>query len=146
MPTDAQIHDLAAAAWEILVEFGRDGHTASETAKAALRIAYEPFQEAYDPHAIAPPPMTLAAAEEHIASLARQLGGSLPDTPPLHTLAVTQNAHGRYDVGTGRDRAAVTDFSSVEAAQAYIALTYGISAEAVKAQVPTRLIDVTSAT
>lgn len=139
MPTDDQIRDLAAAAWEVLVEFGRDGHTASQTAKAALRIAYEPFQALYDPEGLAPPPMSLAAAKAHIADLLAREEGRFPENPPLATLHVAERETGRYDVCAPGRAPLASDFTSIEAAQAYIALTYGIDPAAVKARVPTRM-------
>ena len=59
--TEAQITELADAAWHCLDDMGQHGKTVCAAAKAKLRVAYEPFLDAADPADYGW--MTLAEAE-----------------------------------------------------------------------------------
>ena len=48
-PVDAAVHALAEAVWQVLDDMGAGKRTScSPYAKAALRVAYEPFRVAED--------------------------------------------------------------------------------------------------
>ena len=144
MPTDAEIHALANAAWDVLCEIGYDAREDSEVARANLRVAFEPFRPVIDPHDLAPPPFGLAAAEACLrdaeAEAARERTDPVtPAEPPLSALYVIDDAHGYYQLcAHGRGRVAGA-FVSIEAAQAHVARRYGISLDDVKSRVPTRM-------
>jgi hypothetical protein len=59
MPTPEQIQALAQAVWQLLDDFGADGATCCQAAKAQARIAFEPFMDTTD----CPPDMTLDQAQ-----------------------------------------------------------------------------------
>lgn len=144
MPTDAEIHALATAAWDVLCEIGYDEREVSEITRANLRVAFEPFRPVIDPHDLAPPPYGLAAAEACLrdaeAEAARErTDPATPADAPLSALYVIDDANGYYQLcAHGRGRVAGA-FVSIEAAQAHVARRYGVSIADVKAQVPTRM-------
>ncbi len=136
-PVDAQIHALAEAAWAVLCELGDEGARLDALTQANLRIAYEPFRALVDPDDLAPPPQSLAEAARIVQDA--EAADHAEARPPLGTLHVLDDASGRYEVhayGIGR---IAGGFASVEAAQDEVARRYGLTREAVKASVPTRM-------
>ncbi len=134
---EAQVHALAQAAWAVLCELGDEGARLDALTQANLRIAYEPFRALVDPDDLASPPQSLAEATRIVREA--EAADHAEARPPLRTLHVLDDASGRYDVrayGIGR---IAGGFASVEAAQDEIARRYGLTREAVKASVPTRM-------